>query len=85
MMNQDKKKMAMLIVKKATPEKEESKESFVDKGEEEDTTPHGHESAMEDLIKCVHEEDVKGALEAWKHLLAMGSMSEEEEDSEEED
>ena len=82
-MNQDKKKMAMLIIKKdkpseESPKKEESSESFVDKGEDKN---HGAISAMEDMMSAMSEGKAEDAITAFKYLLEMVKMEESDDDS----
>jgi len=84
MMNQDKKKMAMLIIKKdkpseESPKKEESSESFVDKGDEDKN--HGAISAMEDMMSAMSEGKAEDAITAFKYLLEMVKMEESDDDS----
>lgn len=83
MMGMDKKKIAMMIVKKDSPEKDEkpsrepeSESEWVDKGEESEDQ-WGPISAAEDLISAFKEEDPKAALMAIKHLLSMVTEQEE--------
>lgn len=92
MMLSDKKKVAMLIVGKK-PVDEESTD-FVDKGEdgysekedvkapseEEESSSHGHEAAMEDLISSIQSGDAKQAVSAWNDLLDMGKLPRKDEE-----
>ena len=85
MMNQDKKKMAMLIIKKGkpseeSPKPEESKEeSFIDKGDE--GKNHGAISAMEDMMSAMSEGKAEDAITAFKYLMELVKMEESDDDS----
>ncbi len=91
-MMMDKKKVAMLIVKK--PGDREESTDFVDKGEEgysekedykmpsedEDSESHGHQAAMEEFMECIQSGDSKKAVLAWGNLMDLGKLKRKDED-----
>lgn len=67
-----KKDMISIIVGKIKKDKNKSEgdsDMSEDMAEDEGGEDHGQESAAESLIEAIHDEDIKGVIEAFKSLL----------------